>query len=116
MSWLKKFGGIVLKASEIAAGVAPFAQTMLPGEAAHIVTVSHDIAQVADVVAQVEAVGQALALNGAQKLTAASPLVAQIVLKSSVLAGKKVKDPDLFKKACDEIAGGVADLLNSVEE
>jgi len=73
-----------------------------------------EIEQIAAIIANAEVMGQALQLNGAQKLTAATPLVAQMFLQSSLLAGRAVSNPPLFKAGCEKIGSGMADVLNSL--
>lgn len=74
--------------------------------------------QIAGIVVQVEAMAQALdtPLAGPDKLKMATPLVAQIVLSSGVLAGKKIANPELFKQGCAQLGSGMADILNSIKE
>jgi len=115
MTFLSKLGAAILKFTQIVAGIAPVAEAAFPGQSVQIQTVSNDLAQIAQIVTNVEAVGQALKLPGDQKLTGASPLVAQVILQSSMLVGHSIDDEALFQKACTEIAGGVADLLNSLK-
>lgn len=115
MTFLKKLGEIILKFTEIATGIGPLLSTAYPQSATAVTTVTSDLSQIAQIIAQVEAMGQALNIAGPQKLTAAAPLVAQIVLSSSLLVNQKIDDPVMFQKACTEIAGGVADLLNSLK-
>lgn len=114
-TWLKKVGEIILKGVEIVSGIAPIVSASLPGSAGTVQVVSQDLAQIATVIQEVEVMGQALKQPGPQKLTAAAPLVAQIVLQSSILAGRSIANEALFTQACSEIAGGVADLLNSLK-
>jgi hypothetical protein len=74
--------------------------------------------QIAGIVVQVEAMAQALEtpLSGPDKLKMATPMVAQLVLSSGLLAGKKIANPELFKAGCASIASGMADVLNSIQE
>lgn len=115
MSFLKKFGSIILKATEIVTGIAPMISTN-DKSAAIVNTVSADLAQIAGIIGTVEGIGQALALPGAQKLTAAAPQVAQIILQSSIMAHQKIANPDLFAQGSRKIADGMADCLNSLHE
>lgn len=116
MKWLKKLGTIILKAQEFWTGFAPMAQMMLPGQAAAIQVVSTDLAQVADVVVQTEIFGAALGIAGPDKLKAAAPAVAQIIMKSAILAKHDIEDPVLFMAGCTKIADGMADCLNSFKD
>ena len=115
MTWLKKIGEIILKGVEIASGIAPMVSAALPGSAGPVQVVSQDLAQIASIIQDVEVMGQALQQAGPQKLQAAAPLVAQVILQSSVLANHAIANPALFNQACTEIAGGMADLLNSLK-
>lgn len=116
MTFLKKLGDVILKGVAVWSGFAPIAQLAIPGEAGKIATVSNDLAQIADLVVTAESFGQAANLTGDQKAQFIAANVVQILLKSSVLAGKKIADPDLLKKAGQEIAGGIADALNAVHD
>lgn len=115
MSFLKKFGSLILKATEIVAGIAPMISTN-DKSAAIVNTISADLAQIAGIIGTVEGIGQALALPGAQKLAAAAPQVAQIILQSSLMAHQKIADPALFQQGAKKIADGMADVLNSLHE
>ena len=114
MTFLRQLGLAILKGAQIVSGIAPIARTVLPNQAGFIETVSADLAQVAEVVTAVEAIGQALKQPGPAKLSAASPLVAQVILRSSVLAGKKIANEALFAQGAQKMADGMADVLNSV--
>lgn len=116
MKFLTKLGQIILKATEIVSGIAPYASAAFPGHEGQIQTVSNDLAQVANVIVQIEAVGQTLSIPGAQKLLAAAPGVAQVILKSSLLVGRKIADPALFKQGTTKVADGMADILNSLKD
>lgn len=118
MKFLTRLGQIVLKATEIATGFGPFVTRAIPGQTddAIVRRVTTDLELLSGIVGHVEVIGQALSLTGTQKLTAASPLVAQVILQSSILARHEIADPVLFKQGCDKIAGGVADVLNSLKD
>jgi len=116
VKWLKKVGQIILKASEYWTGFAPMANVLMPGHAGTIQVISADIAQIADVVVNAEVLGAALGLPGTDKLKAAAPAVAQIILKSAVLAKHQVADPVLFQQGAQKIADGFADVLNSLKD
>lgn len=116
MTFLKKLGSILLKATQIAAGIAPFAEALLPNEAGKIQVASQDLAQIATIITQVETIGQALGQPGTAKLTGAAPLVAQVILQSSILANHKIANPTLFQQGATKIADGMADILNSLQD
>ncbi len=115
MTFLSKLGAAILKFTQIVAGIAPVMEAAVPGQAQTIQVVSQDLAQIASIITTAEAMGQAIAAPGAQKLTMAAPMVSQIILQSTLLVGHSIEDPALFQKAVGEIAGGVADLLNSLK-
>lgn len=117
MNFLKKFGAAVLKGLAIVSGVAPLVEQSLPSSIAAKMNVGiSDLTQLAGIITTVESVGQSLSLPGPQKLTAAAPLVAQAVLQSTFMLNKTIADQAGFTKACGEIAGGIADLLNSLHD
>ena len=116
MKFLTKLGQILLQATQIVTGFAPLAKMALPGYADKVDVVSQDLAEIAQVIANVEAVGQALTLPGAQKLQASAPLVAQVILRSAIVANHKIANPTLFQQGAQKIADGMADVLNSLED
>lgn len=116
MGFLKKFGSIVLKLTEIVSGIAPMVVRDFPGSAGTVQLISKDLAQIGDVIGQIEVIGQTLTLAGPDKLKAAIPLVTQVVLASPLMAGKKINDPAKFNTAIAGIASSMADLLNSLDE
>lgn len=118
MNWLKKLGSIAKMSSQLIPVFGPLVASIIPGEKDdRIVTrVTDTLGQVGNVIAQAEIFSAALSLPGAQKLEAAAPSVAQLILQSSLLAGKKVKDPARFEAAVKGLASNVAEILSSVEE
>lgn len=116
MTFLSKFGSLVSKFISVLTGFGPLISAQVPGSGGVISTVSKDLAQVADIIAQVEAIGQVAGLKGPDKLKAAAPLVAQVILKSSIMAGHEIHDKVLFQSASTKIADGMADLLNSLKD
>lgn len=116
MTFLSKIGSLILKGISLWFGFAPVVGQQLPGGAGIVQRITKDLAEIANVIIAVEAVGQLKGMPGPEKAKAAGPLVAQIVLQSTILAGKKIAKPDLFNAGCVNIAGGVADVLNSLHE
>lgn len=116
MTFLQKLGSILAKGLQIVLGVAPILQAVYPQASGAIGTAENDLNAIAQIVVEVEAVGQTLSLPGTQKLTAAAPLVAQVIMQSSLLVGRKIANQALFNQAASEIAGGMADLLNSLHD
>jgi len=114
-TFLKKLGQILLKGTQIAVGIMPVVQQSFP-TSQPVQQVTDTLTAVAGVIAQVEVIGQALGQPGSQKLIAAAPLVAQVVLQSAFMAKHEIADPAKFNAACTTIAGGVADLMNSLKE
>lgn len=115
MNFLKKFGQVALKITQIALGAVPLFSGVVPGGAGTITHIVDYLQQVAGAVQQVEIFGQALGLPGTQKLIAATPAVAQIILQSSLMAGRKISDPVKFQAGCQQMAAGMADVLNSLK-
>lgn len=112
MNFLKKFGAILLKITAIASGV----QFLLPPQAQPTAAmILNDLNQLIAVITVVEAAGQATGASGADKLKMATPLIAQAILQSQFMIGKKIADEAKFKAACQGIASNLADLLNSLD-
>lgn len=115
MTFLKKLGSAILKGTAIVAGLAPMFVTS-DKSGAVVNTISADLAQIGLVISSMEAVGQSLNLKGPEKLTAAAPQVAQVILQSAMMVGKKVHDEVLFASGSKKFADGMADILNSLHE
>ena len=115
MTFLKKLGSMILQGLQIVARFEGPVTSTVPGAANVIQIVSKDLTQIAQIIADVEVAGQVLGLPGTQKLTAAAPLVAQVVLDSTVLAGKHVANEALFRTGAQKIADGMADIENSLK-
>ena len=113
MSFLKKFGTVLLRIVGIVAGIAPVLEQSLPQST----PVIDKLTQIGNMVLTAEGMFAALGLGktGADKLRAATPFVAQIIQASELLAGKKIKNEALFTAACAGITSNMADLLNSLE-
>lgn len=117
MKFLSKLAQVILQGVSIVSGIAPIV-SQIPGASGAVQTISQDLAQIAQIIAQVEVIGQKLGHAGPDKLVAAAPLVEQVLLQSALLAGRKIDKnrADLFRQGAEKIAGGMADVLNSVHE
>jgi hypothetical protein len=117
MKFLSKLAQVILQGVSIVSGIAPVI-AQVPGAAGPVQTISQDLAQIAQIIAQVEVIGQKLKHAGPDKLLAAAPLVEQVLLQSSLLAGRKIDKnrADLFTQGSKKIADGMADVLNSLHE
>lgn len=109
MKWLTKIGQIILKATEIAAGLAP----LFPAQTPQIAVGVNVLQQLETIILNIETAGQALNLTGDQKLAAAVPLFAQVFLDSAKLAGHDIANHQLFVQGVTKITSGYADVLNS---
>lgn len=114
MSFLKKFGQVLLKVTQILTGFGPILSQTVPQSA----PVVDKLDQIVNIVMTIEgaaagAVSAGATLTGAQKLAAAAPFTAQIVRGIEALTGKNPKDEAKFEAAVNTITSGVADLLNS---
>lgn len=112
---LKDIGAAIIKGIGY---VAKF-EGLLPASissSAVVAKVESEIAQLGDVIVNVEAMGQALSIAGPDKLKAAAPLVAQIILKSSIMVGHSIDNQQLFTQGSAKLADGMADILNSLKK
>lgn len=110
MSWLKKIGSVLVKATQVIAGLQPF---IPPSGVSVIATVESVIEQALQVVVQVEAMGQALALTGPQKLQAAVAQGTQIFLVWTQKLGHKIGDQAKFTQGVTKVFEGLVDIANS---
>lgn len=117
MSFLKRLGQIALK---VVVGIDTFAPLVKGFTSdrvdAIIDRVGDYTTQAADVIVQAEIMGQALQLGGSQKLKAAAPAMAQVILRSDAMVGKKIKDAATFERGVLKITDGWADVLNSLDD
>ena len=114
VTFLSKAGSIILQGIQIFMGISPLIGKQYPGTIGTMSVISKDLTQIGDAIVQAEAFGQALGLAGTQKLQAAIGPVTQIIMDSSLVAGKKVADPVLFASSMKSLASSIADLLNSL--
>lgn len=118
MSFLKKLGQIIAKVGVIAAGYGELTGQLFPKAQPIIGSVNDTLSHIGAVVIQTEAAAAALkdtTLTGDQKRAMATASVAQAILTSSLVAGKKIADPVKFQAGCEKVTGGVADILNSLD-
>lgn len=113
MGFLRKAGVILGKITQAWLGLSPML-TNLPG--AIRTEITSDLTLLAGIIVNAEAMGQALDLKGPDKLKAATPLVGQLILQSSLLAKRKIKDPALFLRGSTKIGDGMADILNALDD
>lgn len=119
MSFLKKLGQVFIKGVALFTGFLPLLSGVIPQrDAAKIADIADDLTKVAGMVATVEAIAQAASspIAGAEKAKMVAPLVAQVILQSDIMVGKKIKDHVLFQQGCANVGGGMADILNSLED
>jgi hypothetical protein len=122
MSFLKKFGQVILKVVGLASGFEPMLQPLLGTLGSKVSaieqTVVGDLTKIAGVIGTAEAMIGAIndpnAKTGADKLKAATPFVAQVVQSTEFMLGKKIHDTALFAQGCTKITDGMADVLNSI--
>lgn len=124
MNFLKRVGVDLLKAAGIVMGFQPLIQAVtqtLPQAAQNAIAVGlSDFQQITNIVQTIEGGAAAVTaagttIAGPQKAILAGPAVAQAVLQSLALVGKKVKDPAAFQAACVKLAGAWADVQNAIE-
>lgn len=118
MTFLAKLGSIIKTGLSFVPAFLPLIAGLAPSRAAQVESVADDLTKISGIVAAIEVVGQAMTAPapGAEKLKMAAPLVAQVILQSDVLVGRKIKNPELFQQGCANIAGGMADVMNSLDD
>lgn len=110
MTFLKRVGLIVSQVARVVVGLGP----LLPSTGSS--KIDDTLENVAHIVLTVESVGQVLNTSGTDKLKAATPLVAQVILRSDMMIGKKISDDLLFKSGCELITDGMVKILNSLKD
>ena len=116
--WLKNIGADIAKGTAVAAPLAQLGGLAVATVAPQTAPPINTFEGIVSAVVQVEGAAQSitsLALTGPQKAQAAGALTAQVLLAMPFMQGKKVADLAKFQAASATIAGGVADLLNSLE-
>jgi len=119
MNFLSKIGKIVGQVLTTWSGIAPIVRGFLPPDVqGKILPIMDTILEVRDVIITVEEIAalSSLEIRGAEKLRIAGPLVGKVILRSTLVANKKVKDPELFKQGTTAVASGMADILNSLDD
>ncbi len=111
MTFLKRVGLIMLQATKLIVRLQAQAGAVVGMVRAAV----NELDQIFQLVIQVEAMGAALALTGPQKLQAAVAAATQIILQSALVAGKKIAQPEVFKRGVSRIVEGVVDVLNSLD-
>jgi hypothetical protein len=126
LGWLKVVGLDLVKGFEIVSGIEPLIAGLLPaGSAAAGVaqTVSADLAQIGNIIVSVEGAAASVAaaapaagaaLTAAQKLAAAVPGVTQVILQSTLLAGRTIENQSLFTASVAQVINGIVGILNSL--
>lgn len=114
MKFLSKLAELFMKGLQIWTGFSPAVTAALPGSAGAIQVVSQDLSEIGNVIVDVEQMAVALQIKGPDKLKAAAPLVADVILKSTLLVNHKVADSALFTQGCTDVANGMAEILNSL--
>ena len=88
---------------------------LAPGTKPVVQSINNELPEIAQTVAQIEAVGIQLSLDGNAKLRLAAPFVTQVIMKSPLMADKKIQDKALFDKGVADITSGMVALLNSLD-
>lgn len=112
MKFLTKLGMIIAKVTAVATGISP----LFPQYDKVTGKVVDTLNGIAAIVMNVEVFGQVLGTAGPDKLKAATPLVAQIILQSDMMTGKKINDQVLFAQGVEKVTAGIADILNSIKD
>ena len=119
MSFLKKFGRVLVKVIGVVVGVGPIIGAAIPGEKDDrlIGKVKDTLQEIADLVLITEGMFAGISdASGLQKLAAASPFIAQIIQRSELMANREIMDEAKFAAAIQTITSGMADLLNSLKD
>ena len=119
MSFLKKFGKVIVNIIGIVTVGGPLIGSMIPGDKDDRVIgkVRDTLDQITDFVLITEGVFASIkSATGLDKLNAATPFIAQIIQQSEFMLKREIMDEEKFAEAIRTITGGFADLLNSLKD
>jgi hypothetical protein len=114
MTWLAKFGSVILKIVGIATGMMPLIQGAT-GNNPTAVAVEDKLSAGFNVIATAEQMFTAAygaGGKGSDKLKATVPFIAGIVQSLPHFTGKKPKDEAAFEAHCAALASSMADIFN----
>lgn len=117
-SWLKSIGTAIAGGTKRVEAVAPLATALVEAVAPQTAPALDTFNAILGTVVSVEGTVASIAnsnISGSDKAKAAGSLVAQVIMAAPFMQGKKINDQVKFQNACGTIAGGVADLLNSLQ-
>jgi hypothetical protein len=118
LTFLKQLGLDIAEGVADVSGIAPFLAKVFPKAAPIVATATSDINQLLAIVAQIESAGATIiasggTMTGAQKMNAVAAQFGQIFLQIEGLAGKPQQDPALFQNGLQQVASGIANIMNS---
>jgi hypothetical protein len=115
LTFLENFGRMVLQGLNL----VPAVTQVVESSAGQPIPVLDKLSQIGSLVMTAEGMITTVLGpgNGPQKAQAVGPYVAQIVMSSSLVAGKKMSpgQQSAFMAACTALGGNVADILNCFE-
>ena len=117
-SWLKRVGQAIAGGTQKVEAVAPLAGALIEAVAPQSTHFVDTFNAILGTVVSVEGTAAAIAnanISGPDKAKAAGALVAQVIMGAPFMEGKKIADQQKFQQSCSTIAGGIADLLNSLQ-
>lgn len=116
MSFLAKLGKWILEGLGVVSALSDTGVVKLPGLGS-VQVLSKDLTEMANIVLALEVAIQAKTLTIDQALQVEAAQIAQIILASSILAGKHLSDPTLItgpNGAAVDFANGVAKILKAI--
>lgn len=116
MKFLSKLASVAQKVGQVIGIFGPMIQMTVPSSGAVVGKIIDTSEKLTAVIVSAELSGQALGLPGPDKLKLAAPNIAQVILGSAAIAGRKIANPVLFTQGATKIGDGWADILNSLHE
>ncbi len=115
MNWLKRIGQAALAGVNIIPVFGPIAAALIPGDKDDkiLATIQGSLIDIQQIILNAEVFGAALTLTGEQKLKGAIPAVAQVILHSSIMAGKPPANQALFLEGVQDMTNAMVKILNS---
>ena len=119
MSFLKKFGKVLVNIIGIVTVGGPLISAAIPGDKDDkaIAKARDTLEEISGWVMITEGMFAGVKdASGAQKLEAALPFVAQAIQRSEFMLKREIMDEEKFTAAIRTITSGIADLLNSLKD
>lgn len=114
VSFLKRAGQILANVASVEAGLEPIFKGALPASAGPTIDKADLLFKQVVAIEGAFAAAFPTGQTGAQKLIASASLIGPVLQSVDTIRGKSIANEAAYQKAVQTIAGGIADLMNSL--